>query len=345
MQHTLSIANLEGILGEIEGSGKNLIYIAGASASGKSYIAQLVAEELQKRGKKVLTISSDNYYHDDTRLKSVLYGTFDHPDLIDYELLNANLDEYMTKGKFEMPNYSFKESKRSGSTTIEGKYDYVLVEGLYTITKLKDTYSPLKMYVTSPEEDLVIRRLLRDPARVGEPLYMVVNALNNVYPMWNIFGRTQFHEADVVVDNYYDILKKEGKLRYHEPRAGGDKVTLGKHLYNEYVISYVYNDSSDDHEGKLIIEEHYEKKGGIMRSVTIVRTRSTGYGTENTVEHISLALAKAGILTQIHNLLQVAGLTYESSFTSDAEHYEGSDGKRKTLEQRTGNGVYLIYER
>ena len=344
MQHTLSIANIEGILGEIEGSGKNLLYIAGASASGKSYIAQLVAEELLKRGKKVLTISSDNYYQDDTWLKSVLYGTFDHPDLIDYELLNINLDEYMTKGKFEMPTYSFKESKRTSTTHIEGKYDYVIVEGLYTITKLTDAYNPLRIYVTSPEEDLVIRRLLRDPARVGEPLYMVVNALNNVYPMWNIFGRTQLHQADVVVDNYYDILKKEGKTMYHEPRTG-DKAALGKHLYNEYVISYVYNDTSDDHEGKLIVEEHYEKKGGIMRSVTIVRTRSTGYGTENTIEHISLSLAKAGILTQIHNLLQVAGLNYESVFTADAEHYEGSDGKRKTLEQRTGNGVYLIYER
>ena len=52
MQHTISISNMEWILTEITTSKKKLIYVAGASASGKSYIAQLIARELEAKGKK-----------------------------------------------------------------------------------------------------------------------------------------------------------------------------------------------------------------------------------------------------------------------------------------------------
>lgn len=217
MQNTLSIANMEGIIGEILLAKKKLIYVAGASASGKSYIAQLIAKELEKRGKTVLTVSSDNYYKDDTWLKAVLYGTFDHPDLIEYDLLEKHIDQYMTHKTFDMPTYNFKESKRDIAITLSGDFDFVIIEGLYTITKLHDKHNPLKIFVTAPEEDLVVRRLLRDPARVGEPLYMVVGALNNVYPMRNIFGKTQSKDADLIIDNYYDLLAKDGKKMYHEP--------------------------------------------------------------------------------------------------------------------------------
>lgn len=174
MQKFLSVGNMDGIIGEIFNAQKKLIFVAGASASGKSYIAQLIAKELENKGKKVITISSDNYYKDDTWLKAVLYGTFDHPDLIEYELLEKHIDQCMQNKAFNMPTYNFKESKRDIAITLNGDFDYVIIEGLYTISKLSDQHNPFKIFVTAPEEDLVVRRLLRDPARVGEPLYMVV---------------------------------------------------------------------------------------------------------------------------------------------------------------------------
>lgn len=342
MQNTISVSNMNGIVDQILAEGKKLIYVAGASASGKSYIAGLIAKELENKGKKVLTISSDSYYKDDTWLKAVLYGTFDHPDLIEYELLQKHIEQCMNNQAFDMPSYNFKESKRDIAITLQGTYDYVIIEGLYTISKLSDEFNPLKIFVTAPEEDLVVRRLLRDPVRVGEPLYMVVGALNNVYPMWNIFGRTQHPQAHLVIDNYYDILAKDGKKMYHEPREN-DMNILGEKISEEYVVSYIYNDTTEDDNGKLIVEEHYDHKGGIMKSVTIVKTRSTDVGKKETIEHISLSLSKAGILTQIHNLLQVAGLNYEETFAYDAEHYN-NNGKLAILEKRKDNGIYIRFE-
>lgn len=81
-----------------------------------------------------------------------------------------------------------------------------------------------------------------------------------------------------------------------------------------------------------------------MKSVMIVKTRSTGYGKNTTIEHISLSLSKAGILTQLHNLLQVAGLIYEETFAYDADHYDNK-GKKSIVEKRVNDGIYIRYEK
>jgi uridine kinase len=105
---------LDTVLSLIQNSGKKVIYLAGASASGKSYIAEEIAKRLEASGKRILTISSDNYYVGDTGIKSVIYGTYDHPALIDYEMLSANIGEYLLTKSFALPQYSFGESRRTG---------------------------------------------------------------------------------------------------------------------------------------------------------------------------------------------------------------------------------------
>jgi len=87
-------AELDTVVDRILHSGKKLVYIAGASASGKTFIAEEIVKKLEEKGKKIMSISSDNYYVSDTGIRSVLYGTFDHPALIDYPLLAKNIDEY-----------------------------------------------------------------------------------------------------------------------------------------------------------------------------------------------------------------------------------------------------------
>jgi uridine kinase len=123
-----TFAELNNAVHQIKESGKKLVYIAGASASGKTYIAEEIAKQLQADGKKVLTISSDNYYISDTGIKSVIYGTYDHPGLIDYALLGQNIDEYFTKGSFQLPMYSFGESRRIGFKEVNEVADFVIVE-------------------------------------------------------------------------------------------------------------------------------------------------------------------------------------------------------------------------
>lgn len=335
-----TFAELQHAVNQIKDSGKKLVYIAGASASGKTYIAEEIAKKLQEAGKKVLTISSDNYYISDTGIKSVIYGTYDHPALIDYTLLAQNIDEYFTKGSFQLPIYSFGESRRTWFKEVSDQADFVIVEGLYTISQLPTTYDPLRIYIDASEEDLIIRRLLRDPARVGEPLHMVVAALNNVFPMWHLYGSTQEETHDIKITNDYDLLAKDGKQMYHEP-LNGTSLDGKKEYNNEHIIEYRYNDSTPDPIGKLLITEHYEN--WYLKSVGVSKMQSTAYGKPETAKHISLRIYKPGVLTQIHNLVQNAGLTYEWHSTFPQVTYIDDAGKQYVVEERD-DGKMIRYE-
>ncbi len=337
-----SFAQLDQAVENILNSGKKLVYLAGASASGKTYIAEDIAKRLQAAGKKTLTISSDNYYVSDTGIKSVIYGTYDHPALIDYDLLAQNIDSYFAEGKFELPTYSFAESRRTGFLPVTDSADIVLVEGLYTISQLPTTHNPFRVYINASEEDLIIRRLLRDPARVGEPLHMVVSALNNVFPMWHLYGGTQLESADVEIFNDYDLLAKDGKVMLREPATNG--LLDGKKEYNaEKIIEYRYNDSSDDTEGKLLITEHYES--GFLKSVGISKTQSTPEWTQDTIKHISMRIYKPGVLTQIHNLVQNAGLIYEGLSEFEQTTYQDTFTQALYIVENRDNGAFIRYEK
>jgi uridine kinase len=333
-------AELEHAVHQIKDSGKKLVYIAGASASGKTFIAEEIAKKLTEAGKKVLTISSDNYYMSDTGIKSVIYGTFDHPGLIDYTLLAKNIDDYFTKGSFELPMYSFSESRRTWFKTINDTADIVIVEWLYTISQLPTAYDPLKIYIHASEEDLIIRRLLRDPSRVWEPLHMVVAALNNVFPMWHLYGSIQEDNHDIKIINDYDLLAKDGKQMYHEP-LNGTSLDGKKEYNNEHIIEYCYNDTTSDQHGKMLITEHYEN--GFLKSVWVSKTQSTDYGKPETIKHISLRIYKPGVLTQIHNLVQNAWLEYEWHTSFLQTTYIDGSGKQYILEDRI-DGKYIRYE-
>ncbi len=84
------------IINEIKQAKTKLIYIAWASASGKSFFAEKLKSKLEKEWKKVFSVSSDMYYMNDSGMKYLLYWTYDHPRLIAYDDLGKDINEYFT---------------------------------------------------------------------------------------------------------------------------------------------------------------------------------------------------------------------------------------------------------
>ncbi|MEI7477132.1 MAG: hypothetical protein WCJ81_00900 [bacterium] len=197
------------------------------------------------------------------------------------------------------------------------------------------------IYIDASEEDLIMRRLLRDPARVGEPLHMVIGALNNVFPMWHIYGSTQETAADITIHNDYDLLAQQGKHMYHEPLV--ENKDVGREYASEYIVEYCYNDATADDNGKILVTEHYDELNGPLKSVGISKTQSTDYGKNETVKHISLRIYKPGMLTLVHNLIQNAGLHYNSASSYEAVSYLSPDNKIAIIEKRP-IGTYVRYE-
>jgi uridine kinase len=95
---TFTYEQLDQVIASIHEAKKQIIYLAGATASGKSYIAEELTKRMNAENKKVLLISSDHYYRADSAVQSMIYGTYDHPNLIDHELLNQDLQKLITTG-------------------------------------------------------------------------------------------------------------------------------------------------------------------------------------------------------------------------------------------------------
>ena len=128
-QLSISFDNLTTLIDTIIQQDHKLIYLAGASASGKSYIWEELVKQLTESGKKVLLISSDSYYSNESQMKYLLYGTFDHPKLINYDILQQDIMTYFQTGKFQLPVYSFSEKRTTHHVAINEVYDIIIVEG------------------------------------------------------------------------------------------------------------------------------------------------------------------------------------------------------------------------
>jgi uridine kinase len=140
--------------------------IAGASGSGKTTLAMELARELEG-----LHFPLDNYYRDLSHLpmEERARQNFDHPDLIESELLAADVAALAKGRPVERPRYDFSTYIRiAGKTDTVRAGAFVLVEGLFALCypALLPLYQ-LRVYVDTPDELCFDRRLKRDMEERG----------------------------------------------------------------------------------------------------------------------------------------------------------------------------------
>lgn len=356
---TFTITNIKEIIKTVKNANTRLIYIAWASASGKSYFAKLLANTLRNQNNKkwvknkVLEISSDDYYSNETDLQFLLYGTFDHPKLIDYKLLQKNINEYIKTWRTKLPKYSFTERRRIGYTEINSKlnkndkYDYIIVEWLYTIDQLSHTHNPFKIFVHSDTEELIFRRIIRDQKRITESIDTIVWMLWKVFPMRKIYGETQEKESDMKIDNDYAIMKKEGK-RYQckllkkeqlKKLKQSKKFKTAHVIKKEFINDFIYNDGNNNN-WVIYVSEIYKTELGLIDHVTITKSKHKDY-TKDSYDRIVVPLYKPGSLTMIHTLLQTAWLKLIGQNKKVEYSYKYKDGQGIKL-KKSRNKRYIV---
>ncbi len=137
-----------------------MIAVAGASGSGKTYLAERLAERLNAP-----IVPLDAYY---PAASSINYDdrdkvNYDHPDILERELMVAQLRLLAAGETIERPVYDYGTHDRSPETRTVVPGDYVVVEGLWTLwyPELQPLYS-LTVYVDTPDSICYARRLDRD---------------------------------------------------------------------------------------------------------------------------------------------------------------------------------------
>ncbi len=336
--NVLNINESKKILEQILKQKSKLIYIAGSSASWKSYFARNLVNLLKKRNKKVLEISSDNYYTDQTNLQFMLYGTFDHPKLIEYDVLQKNIHEYFKTNKVSIPKYSFVERRRVWYHEVQWKFDYVIVEWLYTIDQLSNEHNPYKIYVDSSIEEMIFRRIIRDQDRVRESIEWIIWMLWKVFPLRKIYWESQKKKSDLIVFNNYEImLDKWQKYNFKSIKKIPNNVWKLKQKY--HIIDYIYDDGHPGN-GVIYVSEVYKDKQHLLDHIRMTKSKLDDHKSDN-YTRIVIPLYAPGSLTMVHTLLQTAWLQFIGTSKKVEELYEDSKNKL-TMIKKSRNKIYLI---
>lgn len=179
-----------------------IIGIAGGSSSGKTTIAKKLFD-VNQHNNNVSNLRLDDYYKDLSHLslEARKLNNYDHPDSIDFDLLFKHLNLLMNNQIIESPIYDFVESVRKKEKRIVEPTNVIIVEGILALydERLRKMFD-IKIYVDTPDDIRLIRRIRRDIEQRGRTIDNVVNQyLATVRPMHLQFVEPSKRYADIIV--------------------------------------------------------------------------------------------------------------------------------------------------
>lgn len=182
-----------------------IIGIAGASASGKSLIANTLYHELceQVGDKHIGVIPEDSYYKDQTHLtmEERIKTNYDHPSAMDYNLLFQHLQMLKSGHAIDMPMYSYADHTRKKETGYLEPKNVIILEGILLLTdvRLRQEMN-FSIFVDTPLDICLMRRMKRDVRERGRSMDSVMAQYQKtVRPMFLQFIEPSKQYADIIV--------------------------------------------------------------------------------------------------------------------------------------------------
>ena len=178
-----------------------IIGISGASASGKSLLANTIVKELGSA--QVVIISEDAYYKDHSNIpfEERAKINYDHPDAFDHQLLLHQLLDLQQGKCIEVPIYNHSQHIREKETRRIGQHTIIVLEGimLFVEKKLRELMD-IRIFMETALDICLIRRLKRDIKERGRSLDSVLKQYEDtVRPMYLQFIDPSKRYADVIV--------------------------------------------------------------------------------------------------------------------------------------------------
>lgn len=201
---------------------QTVIAVAGASASGKTLLAQTMYQELSRElGDKVdlAMLAEDAYYRNQSHLPMAEreHTNYDHPDAFEHELLVEHLQELAAGRAVQMPEYDFSQHTRADKTHTVNPAKVIIVEGILLLSdeRLRELFD-IQVFVDTPLDICLLRRIKRDLEKRGRTLESVTAQYHaTVRPMYFEFIAPSRTHADLVVTRggknriAIDVLKQK----------------------------------------------------------------------------------------------------------------------------------------
>lgn len=178
-----------------------LIGVAGGSASGKTTIAERLADLAGEE--RVSLVRIDSYYvaAGGADLDERIGRDYDHPDAFDWPLLLDHLRLLCAGRPVPVPVYDFALYDRTDEVVLTKPKPIVVIEGILVLWEptLRATFD-LKVFVDADDDLRLIRRIQRDVDERGRTVDSVIERyLATVRPAHEQFVEPSKRYADVII--------------------------------------------------------------------------------------------------------------------------------------------------
>lgn len=183
-----------------------VIGISGGSGSGKTTICLKLKKQITN--KKLAILDQDSYYKDNKHLSDNKRKklNFDHPDALDFNLLEEHIINLKNNIAIEKPDYSFITNTRTKVTTHIEPPDILIVEGILVFfhKELSDLFN-IRIFIDTKERVMLERISIRDKIYRGRSKKETVSRFNNVVmPMYHKFVLQGKKHAEMILFNNYN---------------------------------------------------------------------------------------------------------------------------------------------
>ena len=182
--------------------GSIVIGVAGGSGSGKSTFTNRIKDYF---GDDVVVLYHDNYYRrqDGVPFEQRVTVNYDHPDLLETELLVEHLKQLKEGKSIECPVYDYTKNNRSDKVIRIDPKPVILVEGILLLAdpRVRDLLD-IKVYVEADADERILRRISRDVEERGRDLNGIIKQyLTTVKPMHYLYVEPTRSKADIVINS------------------------------------------------------------------------------------------------------------------------------------------------
>lgn len=194
-----------------------LIGIAGASGSGKSWLARYLAEHLP-----ATVVPLDAYYRDLSALDPAARArqNFDVPEALDWELILRQAQMLSQGVEIERPVYGFATHTRTAYTQRVQPVEFIIIEGLFALyhSGVRELCGA-KVFMSVDDSTCLSRRLERDMRERGRTRESVVAQYSGtVRPMYERYVLPTRQFADLVLCGEEPVEELAAALRRHVER-------------------------------------------------------------------------------------------------------------------------------
>ncbi|MEM1093968.1 MAG: uridine kinase [Bacteroidota bacterium] len=178
-----------------------VIGIAGGSGSGKTTLVKRIYRAFGTGN--IALLEHDAYYHpqDDLPLAERALVNYDHPNSLDTALLCTHVDMLIAGEPIARPVYDFVHHTRAAETVEVTPKPVLILDGILVLAErtLVDRMD-IKLFVDTPDDIRLLRRIRRDTSERGRPLASVLEQYERtVRPMHLEFVEPSKRLADLII--------------------------------------------------------------------------------------------------------------------------------------------------